>query len=1169
MRRHVRVRHQGWVECETPDGEVFARSVDISASGMMLELPRAAEPQAVQFRLPGVRDELRLPVKPLRSAPNPRSEVHRVALRFNFPSERERSVLQQFVRDSFSRAESDGGTPDVRKLPRVACRIVPVECERDDLEIESIRQISTEGLQIRFSGALSTAESLRLGFQLPGDRRTITLEAAVVHVRAERFAEYSTAGLAIERINEVHAARLRNFVVDQSSGVALRVAYERLAARPDHDSEFRLEPEEIARVLERARSKQAELRIIGQDRERVIETRLLSETHTLTVRCDESDDTLLTGTEETDDTAVGLIVGLNLDGENYFFRSRVSSRDGDSVELSSPREVFRSEKRGQGRDQPGAQDTVVEIELLDLPGKRFSGRVVDASSRGMRCLLELKGAFEELSGFLRIGASLRYDRGEGSRIGEIRHTTAEASESGTRVVIGIECGVEREASAVKRIDASAWEQLKNSSRTAPLGEAAQSRAVTYYDREGRPIKALVNATAFGGEALVVILPPAFGKKKEATAPLAAVLTATFARHGREVVTIRYDGIDRPGESYSSVADGSREYDMLRFRVSQSLSDLQATIDFAYGTDLFTPTGVVPVTFSMAALEGRKAALDPRNRERIVFWVSVMGVAAGQPALVNTLGGIDPVGNYKLGVPIGVAGLLGHLVNLDAIAGDLIRHGLATVSDARADMGEIEAPVLWIYGEHDKWVTSDDVLDIMSIAAPAAREVIRVPAGHNLRTSDDAIATFALIASRIFATVHREEVEALKPDREELLELITRERERLDHHETLDAPRYWERYLIGEGSAGSGYDVYRNIDPFRRFLDREVELAAVGAGTRVADVGCGTGLFLERLVAQLAVRRPKTPVTITAIDLVPSALQSAAAKLEGVAAAIVSESGEEDACPWRTEFRVVDLEPSRFIPFQRLHENPELGGEYLRGRVEGLTNVMLDRLLSEAPRELEAALQGSPLSDDLYRNVGERNGNDAAGVLRELSLAARAVCGQLAPEETGGGLSISPGEPLRAEQLEFRMLNLGRGLVLPPQGFADAAFDVVVASLFISYLFNPEYAIEELWRILAPGGRLVISSMRPDSDISTIFTEYVSDLGTPTTGAGDSAQALEYAREMLNEAAGLFELEEDGYFRFYSADELAALLLRAGFQVVQRESALGNPPQAVIVVGVKP
>lgn len=47
--------------------------------------------------------------------------------------------------------------------------------------------------------------------------------------------------------------------------------------------------------------------------------------------------------------------------------------------------------------------------------------------------------------------------------------------------------------------------------------------------------------------------------------------------------------------------------------------------------------------------------------------------------------------------------------------------------------------------------------------------------------------------------------------------------------------------------------------------------------------------------------------------------------------------------------------------------------------------------------------------------------------------------------------------------------------------------------------------------------------------------------------------------MLNEAASLFELEEDGYFKFYSSDELVNMLKTAGFKNIKTTMSLGSPP----------
>jgi ubiquinone/menaquinone biosynthesis C-methylase UbiE len=150
-------------------------------------------------------------------------------------------------------------------------------------------------------------------------------------------------------------------------------------------------------------------------------------------------------------------------------------------------------------------------------------------------------------------------------------------------------------------------------------------------------------------------------------------------------------------------------------------------------------------------------------------------------------------------------------------------------------------------------------------------------------------------------------------------------------------------------------------------------------------------------------------------------------------------------------------------------------------------------------------------------------------------------------------------------LLFDVLHFGNWAVGENTGFPDESFDRILASLFLSYLFNPDYALAEFYRMLAPGGRLLVSTMRPDSDVSTIFTDYVEEVRSRAESGGD----LDSAQAMLNEAAALFELEEDGLFRFYTGDELAAMLEHTGFTGITVHRSLGTPPQAIIVTGEKP
>jgi ubiquinone/menaquinone biosynthesis C-methylase UbiE len=136
---------------------------------------------------------------------------------------------------------------------------------------------------------------------------------------------------------------------------------------------------------------------------------------------------------------------------------------------------------------------------------------------------------------------------------------------------------------------------------------------------------------------------------------------------------------------------------------------------------------------------------------------------------------------------------------------------------------------------------------------------------------------------------------------------------------------------------------------------------------------------------------------------------------------------------------------------------------------------------------------------------------------------------------------------------------------------SSTYDGVIASLVLSYVADPLALLREMRRILKPGGRLVVSSLRRDADISRIFREGFEELrsGVAEAQLGISEQSLDRsARKFLNEAARLLEHEEAGVFRFYDAKELAGLAESAGFEDVKRCVSFGSPGQAVIVAATK-
>jgi SAM-dependent methyltransferase len=140
-------------------------------------------------------------------------------------------------------------------------------------------------------------------------------------------------------------------------------------------------------------------------------------------------------------------------------------------------------------------------------------------------------------------------------------------------------------------------------------------------------------------------------------------------------------------------------------------------------------------------------------------------------------------------------------------------------------------------------------------------------------------------------------------------------------------------------------------------------------------------------------------------------------------------------------------------------------------------------------------------------------------------------------------------------------------------FSPGSADAVIASLLISYLSRPEHLLREILGLLRPGGRCVLSSMKRDADISRIYVDGIAELPPDRVrehfGREASREFGTLQRRFLNDAVRLLDLEEQGLFRFWDADELIELVEKAGFCEVEATPAFGDPPQAVVVSARRP
>jgi len=1177
QRRHIRMEHSGSVQLVGEGRRFTGQAINISRTGMqvVVNLPDSYESvRSITFTLPNTTHTIELPCRIVRSQKeNSNGHGEILGLEFSYQGEAQLLLIENYIREMKSRElDQAPRSSEMRQIPRADCSIDEVTVNKTGVHIISIDNISTEGLLISYDGELNPSETIEIDFSLPGDKRRYRISGYVTYTIRNDFLLPRSAGLRFVDPKETFQARIRNFIAASTSTSAIRFlcnASKQYGTEGGYSIHSR---EHILRLFSHILQEGTVLNVLLEGQLAIYESKL----ERLNAGRDEFEALLyLSGKQEPPVPGITAYFTYN-NGGGHYFKTMITRNQDNRFACKLPRIVLQSEKRSHQRKvlstdlcatvalHPGAEASTL---------KTIEGKLIDISRHGFLCEVELPLHLREV---FSIGQVLPYDLDERWGLdnrGQIRHVQ-EMLRSDHKILLqlGIEAGIERGLYRFDKVKPSEWDENTGNGEV-PGSRGFDSRVVEYTNKRNQRIRALVNATRLFVKAPVIVLPPGFGKKKEVLSPLVATLMANFSIQNKELVTIRYDGINRPGESFNSAKQVKRGYEMLHYQVQQGMEDLETTLEYVYANPLFSPQKVILVSFSMSSLDARRY-LASSAKYKVDLWISAMGVPSAQSTLRNILGGLDVIGNYKMGTKSGIMGLLGHLINMDTLARGLIRNKYAYMTDARRDMSRISIPAIWIYGTYDKWVNEDQVIDTMSITSESNREIIEVPAGHNLHTSDNALKVYRIIASRIFRWLNQQTIDPVNPNRDEMLRLITYERERLENEISIDTQDYWKGYLLGSREGDCGYDFYNNFIEFRQFMELEARLADLQPGDRLLDLGCGTGLLLETILDRASrCFTPGSCAEITAVDLIPEALEKTRSKCDQLI------SRHENLCSLHSDYLVENLEPSRWIPVYEYICNPDLNYDFLRNKVEGLKNSDIDRLIEVDCKELLQFMRGElPPSDRLqgyesvlgkgcYRRVVEFN--TAARFLRETlgtdGLSASGLCGIVGDSRLQQWVASDKTAP------EFKQLNFGdRGLNLS-YPFADNSCTKLVASLFLSYLYNPHYAVAQFYRILKPGGTAIISSMKPDSDVSMIFTRYTESLRRTGGCSADNPlpEKLTAAMDMLNEAAGLFELEQEGYFKFFTAEELIAICENSGFKSIQVFRSLGTPPQALIVVARKP
>jgi ubiquinone/menaquinone biosynthesis C-methylase UbiE len=118
------------------------------------------------------------------------------------------------------------------------------------------------------------------------------------------------------------------------------------------------------------------------------------------------------------------------------------------------------------------------------------------------------------------------------------------------------------------------------------------------------------------------------------------------------------------------------------------------------------------------------------------------------------------------------------------------------------------------------------------------------------------------------------------------------------------------------------------------------------------------------------------------------------------------------------------------------------------------------------------------------------------------------------------------------------------------------------ALLVSYLREPEAVLAECYRVLKPGGILVMSNLVPEARLGRLFFKSIPDiLRRPFVFLPMSLKLLAYGRRFKLYA-------RSGRFRFFTEGETLQLVTDAGFSPSRISISRSFADQAILAKAVK-